>query len=319
MSARGTLAVGDRVNSLFRRLILVATVNPLVRRLVDRYGMRLGGARFVAGEDAAQALNTLRDLDRQGFHTSTTLLGEAITDRAAVERVVAEYERILTAIGGAGLRTNLSVKPSQLGLELDEALVVANVRRLAELSATQGKLVRMDMEDSRTVEATLRVYRRLRAEGVENVGAVLQADLHRTPADLQDLLPLSPNIRYVKGAYRELPTVAIQKKAAVDEAYWALVRRALETGLYTAIASHDERLIERVRAYASEHGLGRDRFEFQLLYGIRPDLQRALLEAGYKVLVSTPYGSHWYPYLMRRMAERPANLLFVARNLAHRS
>ena len=309
---------GDRVNAVFRRAILTATVNPVVRRVVARHGMRFGGARFVAGEDVAQALRTLTELDRQGFRTNTTLLGESITDRAAVARVAAEYERVLAAIGEAGLRTNLAVKPTQLGLDIDEELVVENVRRLAELSAAQGKLVRMDMEDSRTVDGTLRVYRRLREDGVENVGTVLQAYLHRTADDLESLLPLDPNLRYVKGAYREPPSVAMQERAAVDEAYWTIVRRALESGSYAAIATHDERVIERVRAYERENGVGRDRFEFQMLYGVRPELQRRLLEAGYTVLVATPYGSEWYPYLMRRLAERPANLLFAARSLVSR-
>ncbi len=310
--------IGDRANAVFRRAILAGSLNPLVRRVVARYGMRMGGARFVAGEDVAQALPTLAELDRQGFHTNTTLLGEAISDRDAVERVVSEYERVLRAIGEQGLRTNLAVKPTQLGLDIDEELVVANVRRLAALSAEQGKLVRMDMEDSRTVDATLRVYRRLREDGVENVGTVLQAYLHRTLDDLESLLPLEPNLRYVKGAYRESPSVAMQDKAEVDEAYWTLVRRALESGSYAAIATHDERVIERVRAYERENAVPRDRFEFQMLYGVRPDLQRRLLAAGYKVLVATPYGAEWYPYLMRRLAERPANLLFVARTVVRR-
>jgi proline dehydrogenase len=310
--------IGDRANAVFRRVILTATVNPAVRRVVARYGMRFGGSRFVAGEDAAAALPTLAELDRQGFKTNTTLLGEAITDRGAVERVVSEYERMLAAIGERGLRTNLAVKPSQLGLEIDEELVVANVHRLARLSAAQGKLVRMDMEDSGTVDATLRVYRRLREEGVENVGTVLQAYLHRTPDDLESLLPLEPNLRYVKGAYREPPEAAIQSRGEVDEAFWTIIRRALESGSYAAIATHDERIIEKVRGYEREHGIGRDRFEFQMLYGVRPELQRRLLSAGYTVLVATPYGSEWYPYLMRRLAERPANLLFAARSIVGR-
>jgi len=168
------------------------------------------------------------------------------------------------------------------------------------------------------VEPTLQIYERLRAAGHDRVGTVLQSYLRRTPADLERLLPLSPNLRIVKGAYLEPPDVAYPDKADVDRAYVELVERCLTEGAYAAVATHDEALIGRVQGFAERHGIGRDRFEFQMLYGVRAALQRTVAADGYKVLVATPYGPDWFPYLMRRLAERPANVGFVLRNLVRR-
>jgi proline dehydrogenase len=170
------------------------------------------------------------------------------------------------------------------------------------------------MEQSEFVDATLRIYRRVRADGIDHVGTVLQSYLHRTPSDLETLLPLAPNLRLVKGAYLEPASVAYPKKADVDAAYAQLLDRMLAGGGYTAIATHDERLIDHAIGFSDAHGIGRDRFEFQMLYGVRTQLQLDLVRRGYKVLVATPYGPEWYPYLMRRLGERPANLLFLLKN-----
>ncbi len=174
------------------------------------------------------------------------------------------------------------------------------------------------MEQSEFVEPTLRIYERLRAAGLDNVGTVLQSYLYRTPEDLERLLPLEPNLRIVKGAYLEPAAIAHPDKRDVDEAYARLVERGLREGAYIAVATHDEQLISRTRAFAEQEGIGRDRFEFQMLYGVRPALQRSLAADGHKVLVATPYGPDWYPYLMRRLAERPANLFFFLRSLVRR-
>jgi proline dehydrogenase len=181
-----------------------------------------------------------------------------------------------------------------------------------------GNFVRIDMEQSSVVDATLRIYRRLREAGHDRVGTVLQSYLFRTEGDLESLLPLAPNLRFVKGAYLEPPEIAYTDKADVDAAYLRLVESALRGGAYAAIATHDERLIERCLALAEREGIGRDRFELQMLFGVRPALQLELVGRGYKVLTATPYGPEWYPYLMRRLAERPANLGFFARNLIRR-
>jgi proline dehydrogenase len=217
---------------------------------------------------------------------------------------------VIDRIAAEGLRANVALKLTHLGLEIDEELAYANMRRLLE----KGSFVRVDMEPSQFVDATLRLYRRLRADGFDNVGTVLQAYLYRTPVDLDELLPLAPNLRLVKGAYLEPASVAYPHKADVDATYARLLERMLSGGGYTAIATHDESLIEHAISYAGANGIERDRFEFQMLYGVRPQLQLDLVGRGYKVLVATPYGPEWYPYLMRRLGERPANLLFFVKN-----
>jgi len=286
--------------------------------------MRLGAARFVAGETLDACVTVLRALAARGFVTNTTLLGESVSDAATAERIVATYLVILDRIAAEGLPTNPSVKLTHLGLDVDsrpdsdEALAYRNVARLAAHARERGNLVRIDMEDSPRVDPTLRIYRRLRAEGVENVGIVVQSYLYRSERDVRELLPLRPNIRVVKGAYLEPPGVAFPRKADVDRNYLALAELLLTGEGYTAIATHDDRIISRVIAFAEEHAILRSRFEFQMLYGVRPRLQADLLARGYRVLIATPYGPDWYPYLMRRLAERPANLLFVLRNLLRR-
>jgi proline dehydrogenase len=303
------------LNSALRRAILAAVASRRARRFVDRYGMRLGAARFVAGETLDECLDVLAALNAKGLKANTTILGEGVTVEAETAAVVAEYERILERIAERDLRANLAVKLTHLGLEIDEELAFANVLRVVDRAGELGNFVRIDMEQSAVVDATLRVYGRLREEGRDNVGAVLQSYLRRSEDDLRALLPLEPNLRIVKGAYLEPATIAYPRKEDVDAAYARLVEAALRGGAYVAAATHDERLIEHVLAFAEREGLGRDRFELQMLYGVRPQLQLDLVRRGYAVLVATPFGPDWYPYLMRRLAERPANLLFVLRNL----
>jgi proline dehydrogenase len=295
---------------MLRSLILAAADSPRLRHFVDRYGMRLGAARFVGGETLDQVVVTLRGLNEHGLRTNTALLGENVTDGAAAESVTATYEDVLRRIDAEKLQANISVKPSHLGAVLDEELGFANIERLVVEAARLGNFVRIDMEDSGLVDATLRIYRRLREAGHENVGTVLQAYLYRTPGDLKALLPLRPNLRIVKGAYKEPASVAYPKKADVDAAYDRLVERCIGEAGFTAVATHDERRIEKALAL----GAGPDRMELQMLYGVRSQLQLDLVHEGHRVLVATPYGPDWYPYLMRRLAERPANLLFFVRS-----
>jgi len=280
--------------------------------------MRLGAARFVAGETLDECVVVLRRLADQGLHTNTTLLGESVSDVAEAEAVAEEYGRILERLHAEQLPCNVALKLTHLGLELDEELAYSNVERVVQVAERLESFVRIDMEQSSVLDATLRIYRRLREAGHERVGTVLQSYLFRTEADLEALLPLRPNLRFVKGAYLEPPEIAYREKADVDAAYRRLVEAALTGGGYAAIATHDESLIGQCIAFAERDGVGRDRFEFQMLYGVRPGLQLDLARRGFKVLVATPYGPEWYPYLMRRLAERPANLGFFARNLLRR-
>ncbi len=295
---------------MLRSLILAAADNPRIQRFVARYGMQLGGSRFVAGETLDEAVVTLRRLNDQGLRTNTTILGEHVQVAREAERVVEQYEEVIRRIDAERLQTYVALKLTHLGAVLDEELGYANVERLVAHAATCGNFIRIDMEDSSLVDLTLRIYRRLREAGHENVGTVLQAYLYRSEQDLESLLPLKPNLRIVKGAYKEPPEVAYPKKADVDAAYVRLMERSLAESGFTAVATHDERLIDRAIAIDP----GPERMELQMLYGVRTQLQLALVARGQRVLCAAPYGPDWFPYLMRRLAERPANLLFFLRN-----
>ncbi len=299
---------------MLRRLILAAADDRHVRRFVRAHGMRLGAARFVAGETLDECV-VLRRLNDQGLAANTTLLGEGVREQAEAAGVVAAYEDVIARLVAEKLQANVALKLTHLGLELGEEVAHANVRRLVEAAQAVESFLRIDMEESAFTDATLRIYRRLREDGFERVGTVLQSYLYRSEQDLEELLPLQPNLRIVKGAYLEPPEIAYPRKTDVDEAYARMVETSLLGAGYTAVATHDERLIERAIAFADGRGIGRDRFEFQMLYGVRPRLQLDLARRGFTVRVATPYGPEWYPYLMRRLGERPANALFFLRNL----
>jgi proline dehydrogenase len=306
------------IEAALRRGILAAAGSPGLQRFVSRHGMQLGAARFVAGETMDDAVPVHRRLNDRGLRTNTTLLGEGVVDRAAAEQAAATYERILGRIAAEGLDTNVALKLTHLGLTLDEELACANLSRVVERAASLGNFVRIDMEESRFVDPTLRIYRRLRERGLDNVGVVLQSYLYRSEADLASLLPLRPSVRLVKGAYLEPPALAYPSKRDVDAAYVRLLERSLRESGFTAVATHDERLIEHTIDLVRGTGTATDRFEFQMLFGVRPQLQIDLRRRGYGVRVATPFGPDWYPYLMRRLAERPANLLFFLRSVVSR-
>ncbi len=300
---------------MMRKAILAAGRSEALGRFVQRHGMRLGAGRFVAGTSLEDCVRVLRRLNDDGLHANTTLLGESVTDAAGARAIRDEYVQILRRLAEEKLRCNVALKLTHLGLLIDEELTYENVKAVVEEAARLGSFVRIDMEDSPWVDATLRAYRRLRAESLDAVGTVLQAYLYRSQRDLEELVPLAPNLRIVKGAYLEPPSVAFPDKRDVDRAYVRLLETSLARGGYTAIATHDEAIIRHAIAFTERHAIARDRFEFQMLFGIRPQRQRQLVRAGYKVLVATPFGPDWYPYLMRRLAERPANLLFFVRSL----
>ncbi len=274
------------VNGGLRKGILAAADSRRVQGLVRRHGMRFGAGRFVAGETLDECLSVLRRLNEQGLAANTTLLGEGVLEPTETDAVVAAYREVIDRIATAGLRANVALKLTHLGLEIDEDLAFENLRRLLE----QGSFIRIDMEQSQFVDATLRIYRRLREAGFDNVGTVLQAYLYRTPDDLESLLDLAPNLRLVKGAYLEPESIAYPRKVDVDAVYSRLMKRMLPGIGHTAVATHDESLIEEAIRYADEHSIDRSRFEFQMLYGVRPNLQLDLVRRGYKVLVATPTG-----------------------------
>jgi proline dehydrogenase len=310
--------VASTLSSLPRVAILHAAENARLQRLVQHHGRRVGAARFVAGETLDECVTVLRRLNEAGLYANTTLLGEAIPDHEGAAAITTEYEEIIERLVAEKLKANVALKLTHLGLSFDEEVAYANVERLVARAGELGTFLRIDMEQSEYVEVTLRIYERLRDAGHDSVGTVLQSYLYRTPDDLERLLPRTPNLRIVKGAYLEPSTIAFPEKADVDRAYLELVERGLRDGAYIAVATHDEAIIRQVQAFTAREDVPRDRFEFQMLYGVRPGLQRSIAAEGYRVLVAAPFGPDWYPYLMRRLAERPANLGFFLKNLVRR-
>ncbi len=298
------------MSALLRAAILRAAGSPPLQRFVDRYGMRLGAKRFVAGETAEEFLAATRDANVHGFAVAGGILGEAVAQPEEAADAAAQYCALLHAFAERALDANVAFKPTHVGLDVNPQLAFDNASRIAEAARATGNTLRLDMEQSRVVDATLALYRGLR-ERFDNVGFVLQSCLFRSATDLEGLLPTRPNVRLVKGAYLEPASLAYAKKGDVDANYVRLAERALSGDGYTAIATHDPALVGWVEAFAARRGLPkRGRFEFQMLYGIAAPLAQRLVERGYRVRLAIPFGRNWFPYLMRRLAERPANVAF---------
>jgi proline dehydrogenase len=271
-------------------------------------------ARFVAGETLDVALPALDRLRAAGFRTSVDILGEAVSSEAAARAAAAAYVAAIPVLDARGLDVNVSIKLSQMGLGLGPELVRENVARVLTAASAAGGFVRIDMEDHSTTDATLAIWRELRPlmAGSGDVGVVLQSALRRTARDAEELIAAGARVRLCKGAYREPAAVAYPDKPDVDAAYVAIMKRLLDDGIFPAIATHDDRIVDQAIAYARERGIGPERFEFQMLFGVRRDLQERLVRDGWGVRVYVPTGSQWYPYFMRRLAERPANVVFLA-------
>jgi len=273
--------------------------------------------RFIAGENVQDAIEVVRSLNRLGLMATLDHLGESTTSRGEASADVQEYLRVLNLIAENGVESNISVKLTQLGLNIDEEFCYQNLLQLVQQAALNGNFVRIDMEDSSRTDATLRLFGRA-YDQYPNVGIVLQSYLHRTGTDVEEVIRREARIRLCKGAYHEPEVVAFQDKEEVDQNYIRLMRAMLRSGIYHAFATHDERMINATRVEAAKIGAARDSFEFQMLYGIRRDLQLQLFKEGYRVRIYVPYGRYWYPYFMRRLAERPANVWFVLSNLMRR-
>ena len=274
--------------------------------------------RFVAGESISEAVAAIRALNALGCTASFDHLNESVTSVEETRAEVAEYLDILKEIDATGIKSNVSIKLTQFGLDIDPELAYRNAREVVAEAARRGNFVRVDMEQSSVTQITIEIFKRLRAEfDVNTVGIVLQSYLYRTFQDAQDLLKIPSRIRICKGAYNEGPDVAFPEKAKVDENYLRVAQLLLDTsleGVYHGIATHDPDMINGTIRYAREKGIPKGAFEFQMLYGVRRDLQERLAREGHSVRVYVPYGKHWYPYFMRRLAERPANVWFVAKN-----
>jgi proline dehydrogenase len=272
--------------------------------------------RFVAGEDIEEAIAAIREINAKGATASFDHLNESVASAAETEEEVREYLRILARIDETGIRSNVSIKLTQFGLEIDPELAYRNARQVVEDAARRGNFVRIDMESSSVTQVTIDIFKRLRSEfGLNDVGIVLQSYLRRTYDDVQDILKIPARIRICKGAYNEPPEVAFPDKKDTDENYVRIMKVLLTSGVYHGIATHDPKMIEATTKFVKQEGIAKDAFEFQMLYGVRRDIQVKLAQAGYNVRVYVPYGKHWYPYFMRRLAERPANVWFVLKNM----
>lgn len=272
--------------------------------------------RFVAGETLGQAVRAIRAFNSKGIRATFDHLGENIHTAEAATSAADSYVAVLGAIKQYNLDSNVSLKLTQMGLDVDEELCFRNVSRICRRAQELNNFVRLDMESSAYTDRTLAMFRRLWHEGgFHNTGVVLQAYLYRTEADVREMNKLGARVRLCKGAYNEPAGVAFPEKADVDANYAKLLRLLLTQGTYPGIATHDSRLIEYTKRFAASKGIAPARFEFQMLYGIRRSLQEELVQQGYNMRVYVPYGKEWYPYFMRRLAERPANVVFVMGNL----
>ena len=293
-----------------RATILAAAGNSAVQRMVARYGMRFGARRFVAGESANEFLSVAAAMNARGFAVACGILGEGVADAAEASAAADQYCDLLRTFADRRMDANVAFKLTHVGLDIDPELAYANAARIAQTAEETGNTMRLDMEQSRYVDPTLSIYRRLR-ERYACVGFVLQSYLVRSVDDLRSLLPLEPSVRIVKGAYLEPPEIAFARKRDVDENYVKLVEMSLSAPGFTAVATHDPAIVARVESLVAQGGIPkRGRFEFQMLYGIGTPLARDLVARGFRVRLAIPFGGFWFPYLMRRLAERPANLAF---------
>jgi proline dehydrogenase len=303
---------------VLRSLLLFLSHQSWLRHWMEtsRAGERVT-SRFIAGLTLDQELAVCGNLNRDGIMATLDHLGESVTSLQEAEVSRDAYLGALDRIAELGLKATVSIKLTQLGLDFSEEACRSNVEHLVERAKAIGSTVEVDMEASQYVDRTLELVTHLQAK-FGSVRAVIQAYLYRSESDIENLCRQSIPVRLCKGAYREPSDIAFPKKQDVDENYIRLMTRLLDSGTYPAIASHDDKILQRAIAYVRERNIAADRFEFQMLYGIRRDLERRLVADGYRLRLYVPYGDAWYPYFMRRLAERPANVLFLARNLLKR-
>jgi proline dehydrogenase len=301
-----------------KALFYALSKSAVLKRFASRHGIagNWGFARrFIAGETVAEAVEVARRLNSAGRHVTLDYLGESVRTIDEATAAAHEYVRLIKVILAAGVEGNLSIKLTQLGLAIDRATCVDNLRRILDPAQRHGFYVRIDMENSPYTAVTLDVFETLWRQDYHNLGVALQAYLYRTEADVHRMNELGAKVRLVKGAYKEPASAAYQKVSEVNAAFLRLAKLLLDAGTYPAIATHDENLLNQTRAYAAGQGIAKDRYEFQLLYGVRRDMQATLVTLGHRVRVYIPFGREWFPYFMRRLGERPSNVAFVLRSL----
>jgi proline dehydrogenase len=305
----------DSASKAFFHLLAQSRV---LKKLASRIGMRRPTSfarRFIAGESIGEAIAAARALEARGLMHTLDHLGESVASLPEADAATRDYLAIIDAVLEAGIGRNVSLKLTQLGLDVDKASAIDNLRKILDRGEPSGFFVRVDMENSPYTDVTLEIFETLWHQGYRQTGVVLQSALFRSEQDLKRMNALGARVRLVKGAYKEPKTVAYQKKEDVDAAYARMMKVLITEGHYPAIATHDPALIALTRRWAAEKNVGPDRFEFQMLYGIRRDLQSQLVAAGYRVRIYVPFGREWFPYFMRRLGERPANVAFVLRSI----
>lgn len=286
----------------------------MMTKLAKKYGLRFGAARFVAGNTIEMATKVIEELNKKGLDVTLDYLGEFIQDEQEANEMANNTIKAIEAIGKEQLQSQLSLKLTSMGLDISDEVVLQNMKRILSVAKQNKVFVTIDMEDYSRCERTLEVYKELRKE-FNNVGTVLQAYLYRTVMDIEDLAKYRANLRLVKGAYKESSRVAFPEKKAVDENFKQIIKMHLLNGNFTAVATHDDAIIDYTKKLVKVHKIPKSQFEFQMLYGIRPEKQLELVKEEYRMRVYVPYGTDWYGYFMRRLAERPANVAFVLKGI----
>ncbi|MEC0296860.1 proline dehydrogenase [Peribacillus frigoritolerans] len=299
---------------ILKNLFLFLSKNKAMTQAAKKYGLRFGASRFVAGESLDMACDVIAELNRKGLAVTIDYLGEFIEDEQEAGKMAEECIEAIRMIGTNELDSQLSLKLTSMGLDVSEQVVMNNMRRILDEARVHRVFVTLDMEDFPRCQPTLDVFKTLKSEYNE-LGTVIQAYLYRTEKDIEELDAYHPNLRLVKGAYKEPREVAFPEKKDVDENFKKIIKKHMQNGNYTAVATHDDKIIDYTRDLVKDQGIPRDSFEFQMLYGIRTEKQLELAKEGYKVRVYVPYGTDWYGYFMRRLAERPANIAFVLKGL----
>ncbi|WP_028783614.1 proline dehydrogenase family protein [Thalassobacillus devorans] len=302
------------MEQLLRNFFLFLSKNKFFTKMAKRYGLRFGAARFVAGETISDVVESIRKLNAKGMAVTVDHLGEFIDSKEEARAAADECIEAIKAISSNGLDSQVSLKMTSMGLDISYELVMENMRRILQAGKEHDVFVTIDMEDYERCQKTIDIFKELRKE-YDNVGTVLQAYLYRAAEDIEDLDQYSPNLRLVKGAYKESPKVAFPEKKDVDENFKKIIKKHLLNGNYTAVATHDDAIIEYTKELVREHNIPTEQFEFQMLYGIRVERQEELVDEGYKMRVYVPYGNDWYGFYMRRLAERPANVAFVLKGI----
>ncbi|WP_412962755.1 proline dehydrogenase family protein [Metabacillus niabensis] len=288
--------------------------NKMMTKLAKRYGLRFGASRFVAGDTIDHAINVIKELNSKGLDVTLDYLGEFIEDVQEANEMADNCIKAIEAIGNHRLQSQVSLKLTSMGLDISEEVVLQNMRRILTAAKRHQIFVTIDMEDYSRCEKTLEIFKTLRRE-YTNIGTVLQAYLYRTVKDIEELNEYNASLRLVKGAYKESHKVAFPEKKTVDKNYMQIIKMHLLHGNFTAVATHDDAIIQYTKTLVKTHRIPLEQFEFQMLYGIRPEKQLEIVKEGYKMRVYVPYGTDWYGYFMRRLAERPANVAFVLKGM----